>query len=479
MFDAEIVPVSVPQRRGDPVVVARDEFPRPDTTLEALARLRPAFDPDGTVTAGSSSGINDGAAATVVMSAEAARELGSPVLATIRGYASVGVAPSVMGLGPVGAVRAALDRAGVALADIDLIELNEAFAAQSLAVCRRLGLDPDRTNVHGGAIALGHPIGGVRGPRAHHPPPRDGPPGGAPRARRAVHRRRPGHRDGGRATGVIAQAAPPPPAIVAGPPVTYGAIAVRLGAGTERIEVQRDGRLIARRDVPAGPRRLAVPLPAGAGAVRVRAIGRGGARWSATVRVRVLPRSALRAGRLPGFVDAPLQRDVDRLVGAMPAIAGVYVQNLVSGCGASYNADAQFPAASTLKAAILVNAVRRGRARELAPLLDRMIRDSDDRAANQVLAALGGGSGEAGAVSVTDTLHRLGLTRSLVRRPYILEDARRPLPVATVRSPALFTNFITTPYELSRLMVAIHRGALGRGGVGRLGIGSRRGAGAS
>jgi acetyl-CoA C-acetyltransferase len=159
VFDAEIVPVSVPQRRGDPVVVARDEFPRPDTTLEALARLRPAFDPEGTVTAGSSSGINDGAAATVVMSAEAAREMGAPVLAVIRGYASVGVDPSVMGLGPVGAVSAALERAGVALADIELIELNEAFAAQSLAVCRRLGLDPDRTNVHGGAIALGHPVG--------------------------------------------------------------------------------------------------------------------------------------------------------------------------------------------------------------------------------------------------------------------------------------------------------------------------------
>ena len=159
VFDAEIVPVSVPQRRGDPVVVARDEFPRPDTTLEALGRLRPAFDPGGTVTAGSASGINDGAAATVVMSAEAARELDAPVLAHIRGYASVGGAPSLMGLGPVGAVRAALDRAGVALADIDLIELNEAFAAQSLAVCRRLGLDPDRTNVHGGAIALGHPVG--------------------------------------------------------------------------------------------------------------------------------------------------------------------------------------------------------------------------------------------------------------------------------------------------------------------------------
>ena len=272
---------------------------------------------------------------------------------------------------------------------------------------------------------------------------------------------------------MIAHAAPPAPAIVAGPPVAFGAITVRVGAGTERVEVQRDGRLVARRDVPAGPRRVTVPLPAGSGAVRVRAEGHGGARWSATVRLRVLPRSALRAGRMPGFVDAPLQRDVDRLVSGMPAIAGVYVQNLVTGCGAASNADAQFPAASTLKAAILVDAVRRGRARELAPLLDPMIRDSDDEAANRVLAALGGGDGVAGAASVTDTLRRLGLTRSLVRRPYIIEDARRPLPITTTRSPALFTNFITTPYELARLMVAIHRGAIGRGGVARLGIGAR------
>ncbi len=158
VFSDEVLPVSVPGRRGS-VTVDRDEGPRPDSTLDALARLRPAFDPAGTVTAGSSSGINDGAAATVVMSAEAARASGAPVLGVVRGYASVGVAPRVMGLGPVGAVRGALTRAGVTLADIDLIELNEAFAAQSLAVCRRLGLDPERTNVHGGAIALGHPIG--------------------------------------------------------------------------------------------------------------------------------------------------------------------------------------------------------------------------------------------------------------------------------------------------------------------------------
>jgi acetyl-CoA C-acetyltransferase len=159
VFDREIVSVSVPARRGDPVIVDRDEHPRPDTTLEGLARLRPAFAKEGTVTAGTSSGINDGAAATVVMSAEAARDAGVPVLATIRGYASVGVAPRVMGLGPVGAVQKALARAGVELGDIDVVELNEAFASQSLAVSRRLGLDPERTNVHGGAIALGHPIG--------------------------------------------------------------------------------------------------------------------------------------------------------------------------------------------------------------------------------------------------------------------------------------------------------------------------------
>jgi acetyl-CoA C-acetyltransferase len=159
VFAEEIVPVSVPRRRGGPVVVDTDEFPRPDTTMEGLAALRPAFDPAGTVTAGTSSGINDGAAALVVMEEEAARATGAPVLGIIRGYASAGVAPRVMGLGPVDAIRAALHRAGLTLADIGLIELNEAFAAQSLAVCRRLGLDPDITNVHGGAIALGHPIG--------------------------------------------------------------------------------------------------------------------------------------------------------------------------------------------------------------------------------------------------------------------------------------------------------------------------------
>jgi acetyl-CoA C-acetyltransferase len=158
-FDDEIVGVPVPQRRGEPVVVDRDEFPRPDTTAERLAALRPAFDAQGTVTAGTSSGINDGAAALVVMSAETAREQGLTPMAVVRASASVGVPPRVMGLGPVDAIRKALERASVTIGDIDLFELNEAFAAQSIAVCRRLGLDEDRVNVHGGAIALGHPIG--------------------------------------------------------------------------------------------------------------------------------------------------------------------------------------------------------------------------------------------------------------------------------------------------------------------------------
>jgi len=159
VFADEIVGVPIPQRDGSSVTVTEDEHPRPDTTEERLARLRPAFEPGGSVTAGNASGINDGAAATVVMSRERARELGVRPLAVIRAYASAGVAPRIMGLGPVDAIRRALARAGVELGDIDLVELNEAFAAQSLAVIRTLGLDPARTNVNGGAIALGHPIG--------------------------------------------------------------------------------------------------------------------------------------------------------------------------------------------------------------------------------------------------------------------------------------------------------------------------------
>jgi acetyl-CoA C-acetyltransferase len=158
-FKAEIVPVDVPQRKGDPVRVEVDEYPRPGTTVEKLAALKPAFRKDGSVTAGNASGINDGAAALVVTTAARAAVTGRPSLARILAYASTGVDPMIMGIGPVPAVRLALDRAGLTIADIDLFELNEAFAAQSVAVTRELGLDPQKVNIHGGAIALGHPIG--------------------------------------------------------------------------------------------------------------------------------------------------------------------------------------------------------------------------------------------------------------------------------------------------------------------------------
>ena len=158
-FDAEIVPVSVPRRRGEPKVVARDEHPRPGTTVEALARLRPVFARDGTVTAGNSSGINDGAAALLVVEAETARARGMAPMAVIRGAAVAGVAPQRMGVGPVPATRRCLARTGVAARDLDLVELNEAFAAQAIPCIRELELDPERVNVNGGAIALGHPVG--------------------------------------------------------------------------------------------------------------------------------------------------------------------------------------------------------------------------------------------------------------------------------------------------------------------------------
>jgi acetyl-CoA C-acetyltransferase len=158
-FKEEIVGVPVPQRKGDPVVVDTDEYPRAGTTAEKLAALKPAFKKDGTVTAGNASGINDGAAALVVTGAKKAAVLGRKPLARILSYASTGVDPKIMGIGPVPAVRKALDRAGLTTADIDLFELNEAFAAQSVAVARELKLDPAKINVNGGAIALGHPIG--------------------------------------------------------------------------------------------------------------------------------------------------------------------------------------------------------------------------------------------------------------------------------------------------------------------------------
>ena len=158
-FKDEIVPVPVPQRKGDPVIFDTDEYPAPSTTAEKLAALKPAFKKDGTVTAGNASGINDGAAALVVTTTKKAEALGTKPLARILGYVSTGVDPKIMGIGPVPAVRKVLDRAGLKLGDIDLFELNEAFAAQSVAVVRELGLDAAKVNVNGGAIALGHPIG--------------------------------------------------------------------------------------------------------------------------------------------------------------------------------------------------------------------------------------------------------------------------------------------------------------------------------
>ena len=158
-FTDEIVPVSVPQRKKDPIVVTTDERPRRDTTMEALARLRPAFRKDGTVTAGNSSGLNDGAAAVLIMSAPKAIELGLKPMARIVTSAAAGVNPRTMGIGPVPATRKALSRAGLSVEDIGLVELNEAFAVQSLAVMRELGLREEITNVNGGAIALGHPLG--------------------------------------------------------------------------------------------------------------------------------------------------------------------------------------------------------------------------------------------------------------------------------------------------------------------------------
>jgi acetyl-CoA C-acetyltransferase len=157
-FAAEIVPVTLKGRKGD-VVVETDEYIRDGATIEAMAGLKPAFKKDGSVTAANASGLNDGAAALVLMSAEEARRRGAPVLARIASFASAGVDPAVMGLGPVPASRKALEKAGWTVADLDLVEANEAFAAQALAVGQELGLDPDRLNVNGGAIAIGHPIG--------------------------------------------------------------------------------------------------------------------------------------------------------------------------------------------------------------------------------------------------------------------------------------------------------------------------------
>lgn len=158
-FNEEIVPVSIPQKKGEPLVFNQDEFPRFGTTPESLGKLRPAFKKDGTVTAGNASGINDGAAAVVVMSQEKAEALGLKPLAKITSWASAGVDPLIMGTGPIPASRKALAKAGLKIEDIDLVEANEAFAAQALEVAKELELDMDKTNVNGGAVALGHPIG--------------------------------------------------------------------------------------------------------------------------------------------------------------------------------------------------------------------------------------------------------------------------------------------------------------------------------
>ena len=158
-FKDEIVPVEIPQKKGEPIVFDTDEFPKFGTTMEKVGKVKPAFKKDGIVTAANASGINDSGAAVVVMSKEKADELGLKPICTIKSYASAGVDPSIMGVGPTPASKKALEKAGLTIDQIDLVEANEAFAAQSLAVRKDLGLDPEKTNVNGGAIAIGHPIG--------------------------------------------------------------------------------------------------------------------------------------------------------------------------------------------------------------------------------------------------------------------------------------------------------------------------------
>ena len=158
-FSDEIVPVEIPQRKGDPIVFDRDEFPRAGTTVDGLAKLRPAFDREGTVTAGNASGINDGAAAVMLMTRAKAEELGLKPMATIAAFASAGVDPAIMGTGPIPASTKCLEKAGWEIADLDRVEANEAFAAQAMSVNQDMGWDTDKVNVNGGAIALGHPIG--------------------------------------------------------------------------------------------------------------------------------------------------------------------------------------------------------------------------------------------------------------------------------------------------------------------------------
>jgi acetyl-CoA C-acetyltransferase len=159
VFTDEIVPLTLPQKKGEPIIFASDEFVKSSTTLASLAKLRPAFKPDGTVTAGNASGINDGAAAVMLMSEEKAKELGINVLAVVKAYASVGVKPELMGIGPIAATNKTLALANWTVESLDVIEANEAFAAQAIAVINQLGFDKQKVNINGGAIALGHPIG--------------------------------------------------------------------------------------------------------------------------------------------------------------------------------------------------------------------------------------------------------------------------------------------------------------------------------
>ncbi len=158
-FQEEIVPIEIPQRKGEPLIFDKDEFPRAGVTAEGIAKMRPAFSKTGTVTAANASGLNDGAAAVLVMSADTARQLGLTPMAIIKSYASAGVDPKIMGTGPIPASRKCLDKAGWSVADLDLIEANEAFASQAIAVNQELDWSPEKVNVNGGAIALGHPIG--------------------------------------------------------------------------------------------------------------------------------------------------------------------------------------------------------------------------------------------------------------------------------------------------------------------------------
>ncbi len=158
-FVDEIVPVEIPQRKGDPIVFDKDEFPKAGVTAEGISKLRPAFDKEGTVTAANASGLNDGAAAVLVMSESKAKELGLEPLATIKAYSIAGVDPAIMGTGPIPASKLCLEKAGWGVDDLDLIEANEAFAAQAISVNRDMGWDTNKVNVNGGAIAIGHPIG--------------------------------------------------------------------------------------------------------------------------------------------------------------------------------------------------------------------------------------------------------------------------------------------------------------------------------